>query len=96
MGELKVDFGAVESAVASLRNAHSMITSELRNLENAARALSGEWSGDAQRAYQSAHARLSVSMAELTAVLAGANALLQDWNEGIQRVERTIAVGWPG
>jgi WXG100 family type VII secretion target len=96
VGELSYQAGTTEASLGRLQDSRAALIGEIRALEAAARRLSGGWTGDAQRAYDTAHTAWTASMSEMTAILDAAIALLQTWIDGMDEVETRLAAGWPG
>lgn len=96
MSGIRFDIARAQATLAVLRAARAAIAEHLSALEASADALSGQWSGEAQRAYASAQAQWSATMTELTAVLDGTREVLQRFTDAIERLERELATGWPG
>lgn len=95
MAQLRVEFDAAEATLASLRAARAEIAARLATLDGEVARLRGGWSGDAQRAYDTAHAQWSAQMTTMGDLLDSASSVLDEWLSGMQELERELAAMWP-
>ncbi|MDO5067992.1 MAG: WXG100 family type VII secretion target [Propionibacteriaceae bacterium] len=68
-GEIRVNYSAVESYRAGLRQQSTEIQAQLDQLEAVALRLSGDWDGDAKQAFTEAKQRWSRSMTQMHEIL---------------------------
>lgn len=95
MAQLQVEFAAAEATLASLRAARAEIAARLAALDGEVARLRGGWSGDAQHAYDVAHAQWSAQMTRMSGLLDSASSVLEEWLGGLRDLERDLAAMWP-
>jgi early secretory antigenic target protein ESAT-6 len=85
---LKVDFGALEDAYTDLGRAINQLTSQLEDLDRAARPLVATWQGAAQEAYNQRQAGWTRAADDLRGILTNIQRALGDSLQEYRDTER--------
>lgn len=91
---ISVDGAAIDASAQQLRHAQAAIEHELEQLADAAGLLRNQWSGDAQRAFDRAHAQWQNEITAMAEILEKATGALQAANTAAGDAERAAAALW--
>ncbi|GIT79914.1 hypothetical protein LLS1_15830 [Leifsonia sp. LS1] len=83
-----------ESMLAALGRAADQIQAELDTLDREAAVLRASWSGEAQRAYDTAHREWTAALAELHRALTDAARAADAAGARLARAEATVTARW--
>ncbi len=91
---ITVQHDGMASLATALRGAQQSIADELATLEEKARLLRGQWTGEASRAFDRARAEWTVELRRMGAVLGEAVALAESGAEAHRATEARVAGLW--
>jgi len=91
---ISVNGAAIDASAQQLRHAQAAIEHELEQLADAAGLLRDQWSGDAQAAFDRAHAQWQKETTAMTAILEQAISALLAANAAAGDAERAAAALW--
>lgn len=91
---ISVDGAAIDASAQQLRHAQAAIEHELEQLADTAGLLRDRWSGDAQRAFDRAHAQWQNEITAMAEILEQAIGALQAANTAAGDAERAAAALW--
>jgi len=94
MTEIKVTFGALESAQSSVAGTAGRMIIQLDELKRYLAPMVASWEGRAAEEYVARQRQWDGAAAEMTAVLARIGAALGAANEGYHQVEQANAARW--
>lgn len=93
-GQLKVSFGALETAAADIQGSASQIQGRLDQLDRELAPLRSDWTGSASEAYQVAKAKWSQAITDMQQLLAQIGSAVQQSNSEYQTAERANQARW--
>ena len=94
MSEIKVTFGALETAQSDVSGVAGRMTSQLDDLKRFLAPMVATWEGQAATEYQAKQRQWDTAAASLTNVLAQIGVALGAANESYRQVEQTNASRW--
>jgi WXG100 family type VII secretion target len=94
MSEIKVTFGALETAQADVSAVAGRMTSGLEDLKRFLAPMVATWEGQAATEYQAKQRQWDTAAANLTTVLGQIGVALGTANESYRQVEQTNASRW--
>lgn len=94
MGEIKVTFGAIHTAVSDIQQARGNMDGLLGDLEAYLRPLVADWEGEAASLYQAKKAQWTDAQQNLNQILAQIGTALGQAGEDFQATERANARMW--
>lgn len=93
-GELKVNFGALDTAAGDIRNRANAIQARLDQLDRDLAPLRADWTGSASESYQQAKAKWTAAITDMQALLAEVGSAVAESNTVYQGADRTNAARW--
>lgn len=93
-GELKVNFGALETAAADIQSSAGQIQSRLDQLDRELAPLRADWTGAASESYQVAKAQWSRAITEMQQMLQQLGVAVNQSNQEYQSAERANQGRW--
>lgn len=87
---VKVDFGAVETAVADVRAGAELMEQRMQQLQSDIAPMLSTWDGGAREAYAGAQTQWQSGWSELQLALAALGLATQDVNENYRSTEQAI------
>ena len=93
-GELKVTFGALDTAAADIQTSANQIRSRLDQLDSELAPLRADWTGAASEAYQTAKAEWTRAITDMQALLAQIGTAVNQSNADYQSAERANQSRW--
>jgi len=94
MTEIKVTFGALESARSSVAGTAARMTGQLDELKQFLAPMVATWEGQAAQDYGAKQRQWDTAAAEMTAVLAQIGVALGVANDNYHQVEQANAARW--
>jgi WXG100 family type VII secretion target len=93
-GELKVNFGGLDTAAADIMGSSNQIEGRLDQLESELAPLRADWTGSASESYQAAKAKWDAGMTDMKALLAEIGQAVTSSNGDYQSTESANASRW--
>lgn len=93
-GELKVNFGGLDTAAADIQGSANQIEGRLDQLESELAPLRADWTGSASEAYQQAKAKWDAAMGDMKALLAEIGVAVSSSNSDYQATEAANTSRW--
>jgi WXG100 family type VII secretion target len=93
-GQLKVTFGALDTAAGDIQGSANQIQGRLDQLDSELAPLRADWTGQASEAYQTAKAEWTRAMTDMQALLAQVGSAVTQSNSDYQSAERTNQSRW--
>ena len=94
MTEIRVTFGALESARADVAGTAARISGRLDELRRFLAPLAATWEGQAAQDYQGRQRQWDTAATDLAAVLAQIGVAVGAANDGYRQVEQANAARW--
>jgi 6 kDa early secretory antigenic target len=94
MAEIKVTFGAIESAQADVSGTAGRMNSQLEDLKRFLAPMVATWEGQAATEYQAKQRQWDTAAAGLASVLQQIGVALGSANESYRQVEQANASRW--
>lgn len=93
-GELKVNFGSLDTAAADISASANQIEGRIDALESELAPLRSDWTGSASSAYQQAKTKWDAGMADMKALLAEIGTAVTTSNSDYQSTESQNTSRW--
>lgn len=93
-GELKVNFGGLDTAAADIMGSANQIEGRLDTLESELAPLRADWTGEAAESYQAAKAKWDSGMADMKQLLADIGNAVTQSNSDYKSTESANASRW--
>lgn len=93
-GELKVNFGGLETAAADIQSSANQIRNRLDQLERELAPLRADWTGAASEAYQVAKAEWDKAITDMQTLLQQLGQAVGQSNQEYQGAERANQGRW--
>lgn len=93
-GELKVNFGALETAAADIRARASALQGRLDQLDRDLAPLRADWTGDASLSYQRAKEQWTTAISDMQLLLTDVGNSVNESNSAYQTADKTNAARW--
>lgn len=93
-GQLKVNFGALETAAADIQASANQIQARLDELDRELAPLRADWTGSASEAYQVAKTKWTQAVNDMQQLLAQIGTAVQQSNSEYQSAERANQGRW--
>lgn len=94
MSEIKVTFGALETAQTDVSGVAGRMTTQLEDLKRFLAPMVATWEGQAATEYQARQRQWDTAAANLASVLGQIGVALGTANESYRQVEQTNAARW--
>jgi ESAT-6 family protein len=94
MSEIKVTFGALETAQSDVSGVAGRMTSQLEDLKRFLAPMVATWEGQAATEYQARQRQWDTAAANLASVLGQIGVALGTANESYRQVEQANAARW--
>lgn len=93
-GEMRVTFGALDTAASDIQGSANQIQGRLDQLDSELAPLRSQWTGSASEAYQNAKAQWTTAMMDIQALLAQVGTMVTQSNSDYQSAESTNQGRW--
>ena len=93
-GQLKVTFGALDTAAADISAKAGSIQSRLDQLDGELAPLRSDWTGSASESYQRAKAEWTAAITDMQALLAQVGTAVRQSNSDYQSAESQNQARW--
>lgn len=93
-GELRVTFGALDTAAGDIQASANQISGRLGQLDSELAPLRSDWTGDAQTAYEAAKAEWTRAMTDMQTLLSQVGTAVTQSNTDYQSAERANLARW--
>ena len=93
-GELKVNFGGLDTAAADIQSGAGQIESRLDRLESDLAPLRSDWTGAASESYQVAKQKWTQAMTDMRMLLAEIGTSVSTSNSDYQQTEHSNQARW--
>ena len=93
-GQLKVTFGALDTAAGDIRNGANAIQGRLDRLDSELAPLRADWTGAASESYQRAKAQWTAAITDMQALLAQVGTAVDQSNADYQTAESQNTARW--
>jgi 6 kDa early secretory antigenic target len=94
VGELKVDFGALDAVATDIQASAGRLHARLDQLDGELVPLRSGWTGSASDAYQYAQSQWKAAISDMQALLLQLGGAVQASNHDYQAAERTNTARW--
>ena len=93
-GELKVNFGGLDTAAADINSSANQIEGRIDQLESELAPLRADWTGAASESYQQAKVKWDAAMADMKTLLAEVGMSVSTSNSDYQATENANQSRW--
>lgn len=94
MADLKVGFGALQTASADINSGANQLEQSLANMDRALQPLRANWTGEAASSYEASKAKWTAAITDMKALLADVGRAVGTSGEDYQATERSNTQRW--